>query len=108
MERSGFAIILHVARGIICMQCAVTSLYHSFAAMAFSVPKNGGYDCKFVDTPPDKLKCQICLLVAGAPHQVMCCGRVYCKACLEEHKKNSRTCPNCRKRGRNFPDIRGE
>ena len=80
----------------------------TMAAMAFNAPKNGRYDCEFVDTPPDKLVCQICLLVAGAPHQVMCCGRVYCKACLDEHKKSSRTCPNCRKRGRNFPDIRGE
>ena len=68
----------------------------------------GGYDCNFVETPPDKLICQICLLVVRSPHQVTCCGRVYCKACLDEHKKNSNTCPNCRKRGRKFPDTRGK
>ena len=76
--------------------------------MASSTPKSGGYDCKFVDAPPDKLVCQICLLVSATSHQVTCCGRVYCQACLDEHKKRSRTCPNCRKRGQKFPDIRGE
>ena len=56
--------------------------------MASNVPMTGGYDCKFVDTPPDKLVCQICLLVARTPHQVTCCGRVYCKTCLDEHKRH--------------------
>ena len=76
--------------------------------MASNTPTLGGYDCKFVETPPDKLMCQICQAVACSPHQVTCCGRVYCKACLDEHKKHSSICPNCRERGQNFPDIRGE
>ena len=75
---------------------------------ASNAPNNGGYDCKFMDPPPDKLVCQICLLVSGNPYQVTCCGRVYCKACLDEHKKHSTICPNCRKRGQDFPDTRGE
>ena len=70
--------------------------------------KTGGYDCKFVDAPPDKLRCQICHLVARTPHQVTCCGRVYCKDYLDEHKRLSNTCPNCKETGQNFPDIRGE
>ena len=81
---------------------------NAWGHFAVSPTPVGGYDCKFVDPPPDKLVCQICLLVARIPHQVMCCGRVYCKACLDEHKKHSYTCPNCRKVGQNFPDIRGE
>ena len=76
--------------------------------MASRASKTGGYDCKFVDPPPDKLECQICLLVVRTPHQMICCGRVYCKVCLDEHKKHSNTCPNCRKRGQNFSDTRGE
>ena len=76
--------------------------------MASNAPNTGGYDCKFLETPPDKLVCQICLNVACTPHQMTCCGRVYCKACLDEHKKHSNICPNCRKRGQDFPDIRGE
>ena len=75
---------------------------------ASNAPNNGGRDCKFVDPPPDKLVCQICLHVSGNPYQVTCCGRVYCKACLDEHKKHSTICPNCRKRGQDFPDTRGE
>ena len=68
----------------------------------------GGYDYTFVETPPDRLMCQICQAVARAPHQVTCCGRVYCKACLEKYKRRSSNCPNCRKRGQDFPDTRGE
>jgi len=76
--------------------------------MASNVPLIGGYDCKFVDTPPDKLICQICLHVARTSHQMPCCGRVYCKACLDTHKQHSNTCPNCRKTRQSFPDTRGE
>ena len=79
--------------------------FPTFSGLQTSV---GGYDCKFVDSPPDKLVCQICLLVAQIPHQVTCCGRVYCNACLNQHKRYSLDCPNCRKRGQDFPDIRGE
>ena len=66
------------------------------------------YDCKFVDTALGNLVCQICLHVARSPHQMTCCGKVYCQDCLDEHKRNSTICPNCRKRGRDFADIRGE
>jgi len=76
--------------------------------MASNVPLTGGYDCKFVDTPPDKLICQICLHVARISHQMPCCGRIYCKACLDTRKRLSNTCPNCRKTRRSFPDTRGE
>ena len=70
--------------------------------------KMGGYDCKFVDTPPDNLVCQICLLVAGNAHKVTCCGKVYCKTCLDQHNRHFRSCPNCKERGQDFPDIRRE
>jgi len=76
--------------------------------MASKTPLTGGYDCKFVETPPDKLMCQICLLVARTPDQMPCCGRIYCKACLDTHKRLSKTCPNCRKARQSFPDTRGE
>jgi len=76
--------------------------------MASTAPLTGGYDCEFVETPPDKLMCQICLSVAHTPHQMPCCGRVYCKACLDTHKRLSNTCPNCRSTRQSFPDTRGE
>ena len=52
--------------------------------------------------------CQICQAVARAPHQVTCCGRVYCETCLDKYRRRSSNCPNCRKRGQDFPDTRGE
>ena len=67
-----------------------------------------GYYCDFVEPPPDALLCQICLFVARAPVQMDCCGKVYCKACLNEHKKYSTKCPNCREVGNDFPDLRGK
>ena len=76
--------------------------------MASNASLTGGYDCEFVETPPDKLMCQICLSVAHTPHQMPCCGRVYCKACLDTHKRLSNTCPNCRSTRQSFPDTRGE
>ena len=77
--------------------------------MASNASNTGGYDCKFVETPPNKLVCQICLHVARNPHQVTCCGRVYCKACQDEHKRHSSFCPNCREtRLNSSPDTRGE
>ena len=73
----------------------------------------GGYDCHFIEDPPDELVCQICTLVALHPHQVSCCGRVFCKVCLEEYKRHTQCefskfqCPNCRKRTSSFHDRRG-
>ena len=76
--------------------------------MASNLQLTGGYECKFVDAPPDKLMCQICLSVAHTPHQMPCCGRVYCKDCLDKHKRLSDACPNCRKTRQSFSDTRGE
>jgi len=76
--------------------------------MASNASLTGRYDCEFVETPPDKLMCQICLSVAHTAHQMPCCGRVYCKACLDTHKKLSSTCPNCRSTRQSFPDTRGK
>uniref|UniRef100_A0A1X7VPZ9 Uncharacterized protein n=1 Tax=Amphimedon queenslandica TaxID=400682 RepID=A0A1X7VPZ9_AMPQE len=63
----------------------------------------GGYDYTFVDgDPPDNYICLICTLVSRDPHQVSCCFNIYCKSCLDKHrKKNSMngtfSCPACRK-----------
>ena len=70
--------------------------------------KTGGYECRFVETPPDKLVCKICHLVAGNPHKVTCCGKIYCKVCLDDHNKHFRSCPNCKERGQDFPDFKSE
>ena len=81
-----------------------------------SAPVNlGGYDCNFIEDPPDELVCQICTLVAQHPYQSTCCGRVYCKRCIEEYRRKQEeltgdrkfNCPNCRRRANTFHDKRG-
>ena len=69
-----------------------------------------GYDCHFVDPVPNSLVCLICTLVARAPQQMVCCGKVYCKACLSDLKALyvNATYPQCRKKIESFPDMRGE
>ena len=73
----------------------------------------GGYDYNFVDTDlSEEFYCLICTFVPRQPHQVTCCGKIYCKGCLDELKrKNSNfNCPNCREKIANnyFKDINTE
>ena len=70
--------------------------------------ETGGYDCKWVTTPPDELLCQICLCVARDPHQHgnRGCGRVFCECCIAKHKRDHKNCPNCRKHLTTFGDER--
>ncbi|XP_003383553.1 PREDICTED: TNF receptor-associated factor 4-like [Amphimedon queenslandica] len=62
----------------------------------------GGYDYTFVDgDPPSNYICLICTLVSRDPHQVSCCYNIYCKSCLDKHRKKSSwngrfSCPACR------------
>ena len=67
--------------------------------MASSITQIGGYDYEFVDTNlPDEFQCPICTLVPRDVHQANCCGKMFCKSCLDELKRTSTnyTCPNCR------------
>jgi TNF receptor-associated factor 4 len=74
--------------------------------MAAGVEDLKGYDHQLVEPPPDDLLCLICLCVARDPQQISCCGKVLCKGCLEEHKKSSTVCPQCRKYINSFADKR--
>ena len=68
--------------------------------MSAKMNKNGGYDYQFVDEKklPDECTCPICTLVQREAHQVICCGKIYCKSCLDELKRKGDNfdCPNCR------------
>ena len=59
---------------------------------------HSGHDKNYLETPPDDLTCLICHSVARDPLQTQCCGKLYCKSCLERHSQNEGTCPTCRKR----------
>jgi TNF receptor-associated factor 4 len=63
--------------------------------MASNIQDLRGYDHQFVEKYSDGLICLICLCVARDPQQITCCGKLLCKACLEEYKKGSNNCPQC-------------
>ena len=54
----------------------------------------GSYEHEFIDAVRDDLVCQICQLPARDPQQTTCCGKVYCKSCINRLQSNR--CPNCR------------
>ena len=68
----------------------------------------GGYDYFFLEEPPSDVICPICRLVAREPHQVSCCGKIYCKECffqLQSRSKWTFRCANCREdEPETFPD----
>ena len=47
-----------------------------------------GYNCKIIGSVPDYLQtnCLKCKRVLRNPWQVTCCGKEYCKYCIEQHK----------------------
>ena len=59
-----------------------------------------GFECEFVEQPPKVIQteCPICLLVLREPFQVVCCGKSYCKECVEQIKASTQDCPTCKVR----------
>ena len=57
-----------------------------------------GFDCEFVDKPPKYLQtdCPVCLLILCEPYQVTCCGKSFCKECIDNLKARSQSCPTCK------------
>ena len=118
-------------KGLVCM-CVpriVQALYYTrchnyiYREMASSSAQ-GGYEHEFIDAVRDDHICQICQLPARDPQQTTCCGKVYCKSCinrmlpsshpyspLHHHSyslslslHSSSNCPNCRSNIQYFPD----
>ena len=68
----------------------------------------GDYQYEFVDPLPEECPCPVCLEVQVDPHQVTCCGKIFCKSCLDKLIRGRLNCPNCRKNissDRFFPDL---
>ena len=55
----------------------------------------GGYDCEFVDPPPDSLQCPVCLLPFRDPTLLSCCGHKGCAWCIGRIKATGHPCPIC-------------
>ena len=69
------------------------------------IPPDGGFDCEFIDQPPKRSQCPICLLVMRDPQQTPCCGNAFCKACISKIREKNQPCPTCRvKDFHYFPD----
>ena len=67
-----------------------------------------GFDCEFLEPPPKRYvqsECPVCLQIIREPHQVTCCGKKFCKACIEHIKAIQKPCPTCNEEDfSNFPD----
>ena len=58
----------------------------------------GGYDCDFVNPPPEafQTQCPVCLQILKEPCLISCCGNKYCRECIERVKKDAKPCPLCK------------
>lgn len=66
---------------------------------------SGGFDCEFVEKPSKffQTECLICLLVLREPYQVICCGKSFCRVCIQRIKALNYPCPHCN--SRQFSDF---
>ena len=62
----------------------------------------------FLESPPDELFCLLCSSISQQPQQTMCCGRIYCNACLNQHMQSSNKCPKCQENVTSFTDLMSE
>ncbi len=53
----------------------------------------------FVDRLPDEYTCSVCLDVLREPHLTTCCGRHFCKRCIERVLNYGKPCPLCKHPG---------
>jgi len=64
-----------------------------------------GYNYEFVETPSDRLICNICHFPSRDPYLTTCCGYAFCKSCLDHSQRVSSLgmvygqCPVCRQEG---------
>ena len=71
-----------------------------------AVSKNQvGFECEFVEDPPQwlQIECPVCLQILHEPYQVTCCGKSFCKQCIERVKADHKPCPCCKQD--NFNDF---
>ena len=92
---------------------AKTSLETSSVTVKNGCSEVGGYDCDFVESPPEDLICKICHYPARDPLLVACCGYNFCDSCLEHYLQSKvidhGSCPYCHKElFQSVPDKRTE
>ena len=86
-----------------CMLCQhhVSQVENKMAMLKNQV----GFECEFVDEPPQYLQteCPVCLQILREPYQVTCCGKSFCRQCIERVKAEHKRCPCCKQD--NFNDF---
>ena len=75
---------------------SVTTDCENTSTQTKSVDVTTGHDCQFADECPKRSECPICLLVLRQPHQVTCCGKIFCKACICKLMNKEQPCPTCK------------
>ena len=68
-----------------------------------------GYKYEFVEKLSEDYWCFVCRLVARNPQQTCCCGKIFCKNCLEWCKQTNShhdKCPHCQQELTFFKDER--
>ena len=79
---------------------------HHSGAQPAKVKKEGGFECEFVERPPEQFmqsECPVCLLVIRDPYQATCCGYSFCHSCIQRIKTGNKQCPTCNEK--DFPDF---
>ena len=79
------------------------------AAQPDKVENRGGFDCEFVERPPEILQseCPVCLQIIRDPYQVTCCGNSFCCSCIQRIKADNKPCPTCNaEKISDFTDVR--
>ena len=78
-------------------------------ALSTQLVEEGGYDYEFVkkfeEIEDEDLVCPVCQLVCRDPQQSECCGKVFCKVCVDNLVLSSPSelcCPNCREKSISF------
>ena len=76
---------------------------HEINKSRFESAAMAGFDCQFVQQPPEffQTQCSMCLLVLCEPYQVSCCGKSFCRKCIEAIQAKSQPCPTCNRRSFN-------
>ena len=56
-----------------------------------------GFDCEYTEEKPHWLEdqCPICKLIICEPYQVTCCGKSFCRACIQRIEAENKPCPTC-------------
>ena len=69
--------------------------------------QQGGFDCEFVAQPPKAFQseCPVCLQVLREPYQTTCCGKSYCRGCIEQLKARNNICACCKSPIKEYPNV---